>query len=350
MNSVLKELQSNREMRIALDAMGGDFAPEEIIKGAHIAVKKKNVRIFLVGNQQILERELNALNITDEKLQIRGAEDIIKEGEHPAIAVMQRPNASVNVAAKIVKSGEADAMVSMGSTGAVMVSAMKAFGMMEGIERPIVGGPFLGFAPNTTVADLGANVDCKPRHLLGFALMGCVVARTLFGVANPTVALLSVGAEEGKGNNLVREAFPLLKNSGLNFIGNVEGNDIVNGKANVILCDGFVGNILVKFCEALGTTISHYLDASLKSYLSAVEINRITEELMTKTNYADSMGGGPIWGVNGVAIVGHGRAKADEVAKAITLAKIVVENNLIPEMQKELQKFRRLLTPNEKPD
>lgn len=322
-------------VRIAVDAMGGDYAPEEIVKGAILAAQKGGIEILLVGPKAVIEAELKKHLATEVPILCVEANEVIKEGEHPALALRRKPDASVAVAAKLVSSGEASAMVSIGSTGAVMVSTLQILGTFEGIERPVVAGPILGFAPDTILVDWGANVDCKPLQLLDFAVLGSVFAQKFLNVANPTVALLSTGSEEGKGDNLVREAYLLLQDSGLNFIGNVEGNDIPLGRANVIVCDGFVGNVLVKFCESLGATIAHWLKDSLGGHLPAAKIETLVARLVSSTNPAQVYGGGLLLGVNKAVVVGHGRSRATEVAKAIHIAKFAVETGFVEMLKSE---------------
>jgi len=211
------------------------------------------------------------------------------------------------------------------------------------MSRPVAGGPFLGFAPNTLMLDLGTNVDCQPYQLLDFAIVGTVYARKMMNISNPTVALLSVGAEEGKGNEAVKESYPLFQKCGLNFIGNVEGYDIPSGKANVIICDGFVGNIVVKFCESLGKTIADWLKEKINGKLAEKEVEAIIEGLLKATNVADVSGGGPLWAVNGVACVSHGRSRHTEIAKTIEQAKLAVEHDLVDTLKAELATAREKL-------
>ncbi len=334
---MLEASKAGKLTRVAIDAMGGDYAPEEIVKGAILAAQKGGVEVILVGPIATIEEELAKYDTSGMAIRYVRADEVIREGEHPALALRRKPNASVVVAAKLVKAGEADAIISAGSTGAAVATALTILGTLEGIERPAVGGPFVGFAPNTMVIDLGGNVDCKPYHLLNFAIIGCVYAQKLLKISNPKVALLSVGAEEGKGNDLVRESYPLLKNSGLNFIGNVEGNDIPDGKVDVILCDGFVGNILIKFCEGLGTNIAEWLKAKLRGRLSSNDIEAIADELKSLTNTVDISGGGPLLGVDGVAIVMHGRSRATQICSAIFTAKQAVDSDLIGALRSELK-------------
>ncbi len=250
-----------------------------------------------IGPLPILQAELAKYDTSHLTISCINATEFVREGEPPALVLRQKRNASITVATKLVKNGEADAIVSAGLTGAVVASALVTLGTVEGIDRPVIGGPFLGLSPNTIVLDNGGNVDCKPYHLLNFAIVGYVYARELLNIPNPTVALLSVGVEEGKGNELVKESYPLFQRSGLNFIGNVEGNDIATGRANVIVCDGFVGNILVKFCEGLGVAIAEWLKINFKGQLSDADIGRLSDDLFALTNSADILRVGLYWGL-----------------------------------------------------
>ncbi len=328
-------------MKIAVDAMGGDYAPGDVVKGAVQAARDYGVGIILVGPQDIVERELAKHDRSGANIEVVHTDEYLIEGEHPAYTLRKKRNASILVATRLVKEGKADAVMGAGPTGGVVASAMYIFGTMEGVARPVVGGAFLGFAANTLVMDMGGNVDCRPDQLLDFAIVGTVYARKFLKIENPSVGLLSVGVEEGKGNEVARETFPLLQKSGLNFIGNVEGNDIVTGRANVVICDGFVGNILVKFCEALGKTVCRWLEDRLQGKLTEREIKEMTDSLFLATNAADARGGGPIWAVNGVAVVAHGRCRYDEIARAIGQAKLAVELDVVGSLKAELMAARR---------
>jgi len=334
-------------MKIAVDAMGGDYAPEEIVKGAVMAAKEYGTEIILVGPQERIEEELAKYDYSGVNIEIIDTDEYLVEGEHPAYALRQKRKASILVATKLVKEGKADAVVGAGPTGGVVGSALQVLGTVEGIARPVAGGAFLGFAPNTIMMDLGGNVDCRPDQLLDFAIVGTVYARKMLNIQNPTVALLSVGVEEGKGNEVVRESYPLFQRSGLNFIGNVEGYDIPSGRANVIICDGFVGNILVKFCESLGKIISRWLEDKVKGKLPESDVKEIIDNLLLATNVADAIGGGPLWAVNGVVCVSHGRSKSAEIAKTIGQAKLAVELDLVGSLKAELATARsKLQMPN----
>jgi glycerol-3-phosphate acyltransferase PlsX len=323
-------------MKIAVDGMGGDYAPQEIVKGSVDAAKQFGVGILLVGPQDKLQQELTKHDLTNAEIEIVHTDEYLIEGEEPAFTLRKKRNASVALAAKLVRDGKADAMISAGPTGGVVASALQILGTVGELSRPVIGGPFLGFAPNTIMIDLGGNVDCKPEQFVDFAIVGTVYAKKMLNIENPTVALLSIGAEEGKGNEQVKLSYELFKKSGLNFIGNIEGYDIPSGKANVVICDGFTGNVLVKFCEALGKTICQWMEDNLKGKLAEEEIKAMTGQLLRATNAADARGGGPLWAINGIACVAHGRAKAIEISRVIEQVKENVEKDWLSALKEEL--------------
>ena len=327
-------------VRIAVDGMGGDNAPDEIVKGTIMGARQYGVDIILVGPEDVMRAELAKHDISGLNIDIVHTDEYLVEGEHPAYALRKKRKASIAVATKLVKSGDADAVISAGPTGGVVASALQFLGTVEGISRPVVGGAFLGFTPNMLMMDMGGNVDCKPHQFLDFAIVGTVFAKKMLGIENPTVALLSIGAEEGKGTEVVRESYPLFAKSGLNFIGQVEGYDIPTGKANVIICDGFVGNIIVKFGESLGKLIAKYLEDKLAGKISDADLKEITDYMIFATNAADARGGGPLWAIDGVSCVAHGRAIAEEFAKVIEQAKIVVEKDIVGSLKAELAAIR----------
>jgi phosphate acyltransferase len=333
-------MSADKPVRIAIDALGGDYAPSEVVKGAVEAARKGGVEIALVGPRARIQSELDVLGAKGLPISVVDATECIVEGEPPATAMRQKRNATIIVATKMVKKGEADAVIGAGPTGAVVASAMMILGTPEGIERPVVGGNFLGFSPNMVLLDAGGNIDCKPYHLLNFAVIGCVYAEKMLHIPNPKVAILSVGAEEGKGNDLVKQSFPIFKNSGLNFIGNVEGHDLVTGKADVVVCDGFVGNILLKFCEGLGYAASEWLKKSLAGKLTDADVQKLSHELFAITNTVEQTGGGPLLGINGVSVVMHGRSKAKEFTGAIEMAKKTFQSGLVEQINVELLKMK----------
>lgn len=308
-------------VRIAVDAMGGDHAPTEVVAGAIEAAKQGDVQIGLVGDPQILQAELAKYDMSRLPIMPVPSDGVIGEGEQPALALRQKPKASIVVATGLVKKGMADGAVTMGSTGAAMATAAVVLGMMEGISRPALGGPVIGFAPRTAILDLGTNVDCRPSQLLSFAVIGDMWARTFWDVESPRVGLLSVGAEFGKGNRQVRETSELFAKSGLNFVGNVEPNELVAGNFDVVIADGFVGNVVMKLTEGIGQASVDLVRERLAGKLPDGEIEAITGELFAKTNVVSTHGGGPLLGVKGVSVVGHGRGKREEVKRAIEQAK-----------------------------
>ena len=331
---------NGQPITIAVDAMGGDHAPEEVVLGAVQAVRAGGVDIALVGDPVALEAEFSKHLCDDLPISIVPSEGVIVEGEAPALALRQKPKASIVVATGMIKRGLADACVSMGSTGAAMASAAVVLGVVEGLDRPALGGPFLGLAPQTMVIDLGSNLDCRPSQLVSFAVIGDVFARTIWGIPSPKVALLSVGAEPGKGNKQVRETSPHLEESGLNFIGNIEPGDLTSGAAHVVVCDGFVGNMLMKLTESLGGSLADFVrkeNHRRSDDEGSLGLDRRVYELC---NVVETYGGGPLFGVNGVSVVGHGRARADAVSKAIDTARLLVESGFVSEMNDELARLR----------
>lgn len=334
----------NGRIRVAVDAMGGDYAPGEIVKGAVLAAQKDDVEIFLVGTANILEKELAGYKLTNgSSIHVIGASEVIKENESPVDVIRRKPNCSVAVAAKMVKSGEADALLSAGSTAAVAISAIQFMGMLDGVYRPAIVGSLGSFAPNTVMVDLGANVDCKPHQFLAFAIAGSVYAKKFLNITDPKIALLSTGSEESKGSEAVREAYSLLKNSGLNFVGNIEGSDILNGKANVIVCDGFVGNVLLKFYESIGSYAQVWTERKLKKYPPLRALVRLLfNRLFPATKISgetEKQGGGILWGVDGVVKIAHGASRAPQIANAIESAKEAVKAGVVESLKSELAKF-----------
>ena len=314
---------------IALDAMGGDDAPATPVRGAVLAAREGNVHVLLVGDPEAVQRELAGADADGLAIDVVASEGVVAEGEHPVLALRRNPKGSIAVAVGLVKAGRADAAVSMGSTGATMAASVLALGLFPGLERPTLGGPFIALAPDTAIIDLGANIDCRPSQLLSFAAMGATLMRAYRGIENPRVALLSVGSEETKGNRQVRETHGLLRASGLNFVGNIEGHEIFEGKAHVVVCDGFVGNVLLKFAEGLAGAAAAQLAEELGADSPAVaRIKGIADQAL--------QGGGPLLGVNGIAIAGHGRTSAAGIAAGIGLARKTLEWDLVRVMRDDL--------------
>jgi len=332
---------NGQSVRVAVDAMGGDYAPQEIVKGAIQAASEGGIEVLLVGSEDTIHGELAKYDVSHLPIDVVNASEVIRDGESPVAALRHKPDASVPVAMRLVKENKADAVVSMGHTGMVMVSAVETLGKLPGIKRPAVGELCFPSGPNTVMFDMGSNVDCKPHDLLNFSVIGSAFARKMQNISNPTVALLSNGTEEGKGNKLTKEAYQLFNDSDLNFIGYVEGHDITRGSANVIVCDGFTGNVLVKFCEGLGDLIIERLNGTLDKRLPKEELDAISNDLFNLTHIADAYGGGLIYGVDGVVWIGHGRSKAPQLAMSIHQAKLAVERKLIETIREELAKMEK---------
>lgn len=321
-------------MKIALDAVGGDHGLTPNIDGAVQAVNAFGVELVLVGPETQIRAELSKRGIaeSDKRYQVVDAPDLIDMAEEPAAACRAKPRASVMVCAELVKDGKAAGFVSAGHSGATMVAALWHLKRIPGVLRPAIAVPIPTAKGVTVLLDAGANVDCKPWHLVQFATMGTLLATKLYGIANPSVGVLTIGEEEGKGNELVKEAFPHLKSSGLNFFGAVEGRDVPAGKTDVVVCDGFVGNVLIKAMEGTAKAVVEMLKAEItakwKYKLPALAL-RGPFARMKKKMSPDEYGGAPLVGVNGVAIVSHGSSNARAIAHALKAAAKTAESGLI---------------------
>ncbi len=333
MNSI--KASTKNLIPIALDAMGGDFAPSQVVAGAVAAVRTEGIPIILVGDKSMIETELKAHSVDNLPITIVPSDGVVEEGEQPTKAFRTKPKASIFTAVGLVHRGKAGAVVSMGSSGATIAAATLLFGTFEGIERATLGGPIIGLSPKTVVIDVGTNVDCRPHQLADFAALGTAMCRIIQGVKDPRVAILSVGAEAGKGNRLVKETTDLLEASNLTFIGNVEASDLPFDRAEVVICDGFVGNVVMKLTEGLGDALSIHARG-----LEQKGSDDIADFIYEMTNQVEVFGGGPILGVNGVAIVGHGRAKAVAVQRAVQTAHMCVATGFVQATLEELTRLR----------
>ena len=324
---------------IALDAMGGDHGPSVTIPAAIKSIKENKIPILLVGDKTEVNYELEKYNPKDTALiSIVPSTGVVNEDESPVLAYKSKPKASIFVAAYLVKSGKASGLVSMGSTGASIAASTVIYGTMSGVERGALGGPIIGYSPNSIIIDLGTNVDTKPEQLLDFGALGSIMSKLIYKNENPKIALLSVGKEKGKGNSLVKNTTNLLSNSDLNFVGNIEPDELLNNQVEVVLCDGFVGNIVLKLTESLGKRICD----EITSELGDTEISqKITKSIFEKTNTLESFGGGPLLGVKGVSIVGHGGSGINAISNAISTAKYVIDSDLVNAQLKELERVRQ---------
>src|SRR6202161_4733350 len=309
---------------IAVDAMGGDHAPRAEVEGAILAARELGVRILLVGIEATVRQELSRHGHRGLPIEIVNATDVITMSDSPSQAFRRKKESSVHVAARLVRDGKAEAFVSAGNTGAVMTVARFVLGTLAAVDRPALAAAFPNMKEKVTVIlDVGANVDSKAEQIEQFAVMGEIYYRTIFGTKRPRVGLLSIGEEEMKGNELTREASNLIKQTSLNFIGNVEGRDVHAGVVDVIVCDGFIGNIALKISEGLVEHVGGMLKKAIKSTLSSqigyVLAKGAFDDFRKKTDYAE-YGGAPLLGVRGTVVIGHGRSNGNAIKNAIRVA------------------------------
>jgi len=323
-------VSSNERIRIALDAMGGDHAPEEIVKGALLAVSEYQVDVILVGREEVVRKELAAADSL-RNIEVVDAREVVEMDDTALAPLRRKRNSSVRVCANLVAEGRADAFVSAGNTGATWTSARAVIGMIEGVSRPALAAILPNAKDHTLLLDVGANVDAKPNHLREFAVMGHFYAQMVFGIEAPRVGLLSIGEEEGKGNELTKETFRVLKETGLNFVGNAEGRDIYNGNVDVVVCDGFIGNVVLKASEALGEMVGNLLKTemrrSLPRKIGGLLAGGAFEGLKKRMDYSE-YGGAPLLGVKGGCIVCHGRSNAKAIKNAICIARSFALNRI----------------------
>jgi glycerol-3-phosphate acyltransferase PlsX len=314
---------ADRVMKIAVDAMGGDGGVPVSVEGAIAAAREYGLAVVLVGDRTIIERELAHHRLGSLPITVRHASQVVEMGEQPSHALRRKRDSSMRVAASLVRDGEAAAFISAGNTGAAMAVAMFTMGVLPGVDRPAIAVVLPNKRGRTVLLDVGANVDPKPWHLAQYAVMGHVYARDILGVAEPRVGLLSVGEEEGKGNELVREVFKRLEESPINFIGNVEGRDVYNGNADVVVTDGFTGNVCLKVSESLADMLIDLLreeiSRSMSTRLAALLVRPAFRRLWKRVDYTET-GGAPLLGINGACIISHGASPARAVKNAIRSA------------------------------
>ena len=325
---------------IAVDAMGGDHAPSAVVDGAVAAARHLAVQIALVGPTAVIASALaQHPDWSSLAIEIVEAPDVIAMTDAPAAALRRKPGASIRVAADLVAQTRAGALVSAGHTGATVMAAYGSFGTIPGVDRPALAASIPTLARPAVLVDAGANVECRPHHLLQFAVMGSVYARIAFGTDRPRVGLLSIGEEETKGNDLTRDAHRLLKASPVNFIGNVEGREIYSGAADVIVCDGFTGNVVLKTSEGLVETVEALLGDELRGTFSSqvgyLLSRRAFRRFRRRVDYSE-YGGAPLLGVAGLAIIGHGRSSAKAIRNAIAMAYRFATSDFIPRVEQEI--------------
>lgn len=336
------------QARIAIDAMGGDFAPAEIVVGAIRAQAELGVQALLVGDPQPIEAILKQHNAVGQ-LEIIPAEGIVEMHEEPLGALRRKPKASINVAMDLVKKQQADAVVSAGHSGAAMAAALLRLGRLPGIDRPAIGAvlPTIMAKP-VIVLDVGANVDCRPKFLDQFAVMGSAYSQYVLGIDNPKVGLLNIGEESSKGNELALRTYQLLQeNSRISFIGNAEGRDVLSGRFDVVVCDGFAGNVLLKFAEAIGEVLLNLMREELpqgwRGRLGTALLKPNLRRLKQRIDHAEH-GGGLLLGVDGICIIGHGSSQAPTVFNAVRLAKEAVDNRVLDRIRDQYQKTEATAT------
>lgn len=332
-----------KAIKMAVDAMGGDQAPDAIVEGAVKAtrVMGKDVEIVLVGDEPLVKEQLSTFTYRGGSISIVDAPEVIGMHESPASALRKKKNSSIAVATRLQKEGQVEALVSAGNTGAVMAASILELGRLQGVRRPAIASTFPSEQGICVVLDVGANAECKPIHLLQFGVMGSIYTRQVLGLKNPKVGLLSIGEESSKGNELTLEAHKLLAESSLNFTGNVEGKDILKGTADVVVCDGFVGNVILKFAESiidmLITAVKEKLMTDLRGKFGAFLLRPGFEEFKKELDYQE-YGGAPLLGIDGVCIICHGGSSAKAIMNAIRMAERMVNSQVNEHIKSQLRR------------
>lgn len=337
---------SRKKARIIVDAMGGDFAPQNAVVGALEALKEEpGFELFLAGKENDIQQTLASNNLTFKKENIINAGQVIEMGDSPTTSLKAKPDSSIVIGAQWVKEKKADAFVSAGNTGAMMAASTLIIGRIPGVGRPTIGANFPNEKKVCAVFDVGSSVDSKPQHLLEYAIMGSIYVRELFGIENPTVGVLSVGEEDSKGNEVSLAALELIRKTNLNFVGNVEGRDILKGTANVIVCDGFVGNILLKFGEGVLTLLKYkfkaYADKGLVNKIKVGLAKSTLKEILKDFDYQEQ-GGVPLLGVNGISIIGHGSSTPKAIKNMVLRAKEMYDKSLMKKIESSINKYSNL--------
>ncbi len=327
-------------MRIVLDAMGSDNHPEPELQAAVEAAEKLDVEIVLSGNKELLENKLNAINTKSLPVSIEHAPDTLGMGDKAVEGARKNPKNSMAVGIELLKNGKADAFVTAGNTGGAMFNGLRILGRIKGVLRPALPGVFPVKDGSCVVLDIGANADCRPEFLLQFGILGSVYAEKILNVNNPRVGLISNGEEPGKGNQLIRDSYPLLEKSNLNFYGNVEGKELFGGLVDVAVTDGFTGNVVLKTSESVAKFMTDVLKqglmSNLRTKIGALLAKPAFSALKKKMDPAE-VGGAPLLGIDGIVIVGHGRSDSTALVNAIKVAKQAVEKDLTGALKEAIQ-------------
>ncbi len=334
-------------MRVAVDAMGGDKAPHEVVKGSVLAAQQfSDSEIVLVGDEKVIQRELNIYGADPKNIVIHHAPQVVGMDDPATYSIRQKTDSSITQSVKLVANGEASAVVSAGHTGATVAAATLHLRTLNGIRRPGIAITLPTRHGICLIIDVGANIACKPTHLFQYGVMAAVFSKYIYGIENPKIGLLNIGEEDAKGNDLAKETFALLSSSHLNFVGNVEGREIFDNKADVVVCEGFVGNVMLKFAEGIAMSLLSTIKAeAMKSFWSRLGLGLCKpaiEKLRAKMDFSE-YGGAPLLGVNGVCIIGHGRSDSKAIQNAIKLALQLSKNEVNEHIISEVEKTNSLI-------
>ncbi|APC40952.1 phosphate acyltransferase PlsX [Clostridium estertheticum] len=329
-------------MVVVVDGMGGDFCPNAVVEGCIAAIKEYNIEILITGSEELIREELKKHTYDTNKIKIINTTEVIDVGEHPVMAVKRKKDSSLVKALNLVKNGEADAIISAGSTGAFLAGCTLIVGRIKGINRPALAPVMPGKKMPFMIIDCGANAECKPNYLLQFGLMGKIYFENILKVVNPSVGLVNIGSEEEKGNELSKATFKLLKEANLNFVGNVEAREIPTGDVNVLVCDGFTGNVILKLYEGTVATIFDLLKtnimASVRTKIGGMLLKPVFKKFKKDFDYKE-YGGAAFLGVNGICIKAHGSSDAKAFKNAIKQATIFYDNNVVDKLKLEIEKL-----------
>ena len=333
-------------MKIAVDAMGGDFAPQAIVEGAYLAAKQHGLKVILVGDEDQISKELSKYPTSRLPIYLHHAPHVVAMHDSPSVVIRRMRDTSIKVAIELARDGEASGVVSAGNSGATMALGMYLFKKLDGVDRPAIATTHPSMKGLTVLVDSGGNVDCKPFHLVQFAMMGDAYAKYILGTQVPRIGVLSNGEEEGKGNELTREAHDILSQADMNYIGYVEGQDLNSGEVDVIVCDGFVGNVALKISEGLWETISSILkweaQDNIRAKVAYFLMKRAMRRLEKRLDYSE-YGGAPLLGINGNCVISHGASNSKAIMNAVILAADLAKNKLNEHLTGKLKEKEDLL-------